>query len=200
MKLLHIDSSILGERSVSRTLSKAAVQKLQDFHPMMDVTYRDLATDPVPHLTAAHLAAGPDVLGDIALGETILNEFLSADVIVIGVAFYNLTIPSQLKAWIDRIVIAGKTFRYTENGAEGLAGNKRVILAVARGGIYRQGASLAASEHAEAYLRSLFAFIGVTCLDVVVAEGLAISDAHRECGRATAFQPISALDPFHAAG
>ena len=86
---------------------------------------------------------------------------IGADVVVIGVAFYNLTISSQLKAWIDRIVIAGKTFRYTENGFEGLANDKWVILTVARGGEYRQGTGLNSSEHAEAYLRSIFAFIGV---------------------------------------
>ncbi|CAO3377943.1 FMN-dependent NADH-azoreductase [Azospirillum argentinense] len=195
MKLLHIDSSILGEQSVSRMLSGAIVQRLKDHNPAIDIVHRDLVAVPVPHLTGDHLSASPAVMDDIAFGETLLGEFLNADVVVIGVALYNLTISSQLRTWIDRIVIAGKTFRYTENGLEGLARNKRVILAVARGGHYRQGTSLAASEHAESYLRSIFAFIGVTRLDVIVAEGLAVSDAHRENGMQTAFEALSALEP-----
>lgn len=195
MKLLHIDSSILGERSVSRMLSRAVVRRLKEHNPAVDIVHRDLVAVPVPHLTGDHLAASPVVMEDIALGEKVLDEFITADVVVIGVAFYNLTISSQLKTWIDRIVIAGKTFRYTENGSEGLAHDKRVILATARGGQYRPGTSLASSEHAESYLRSLFAFIGVTRLDVIVAEGLAISEAHRESGMQTAFEAIAALDP-----
>ncbi|WP_353860517.1 NAD(P)H-dependent oxidoreductase [Azospirillum formosense] len=195
MKLLHIDSSILGEQSVSRMLSRAVVRRLKEHNPAVDIVHRDLVAVPVPHLTGDHLAASPVVMEDIALGEKVLDEFITADVVVIGVAFYNLTISSQLKTWIDRIVIAGKTFRYTENGSEGLAHDKRVILAMARGGQYRPGTSLASSEHAESYLRSLFAFIGVTRLDVIVAEGLAISEAHRESGMQTAFEAIAALDP-----
>lgn len=195
MNLLHIDTSIRGEQSVSRLLSKAAVQRMQEHDPAIDVIYRDLVAAPVPHLTGEHLAGSPSVKEEIALGEELLEEFISADVVVIGVAFYNLTISSQLKAWIDRIVIAGKTFRYTENGFEGLANDKWVILTVARGGEYRQGTGLNSSEHAEAYLRSIFAFIGVTRLDVVVAEGLAISEEHAESGKQAAFEAISALDP-----
>lgn len=195
MKLLHIDSSILGEQSVSRMLSRTTAQRLQEYNPAIEIIYRDLVAVPIPHLTGDHLAASPAVMGEIALGEKVLEEFINANVIVIGVALYNLTISSQLKTWIDRIVIAGKTFRYTENGSEGLAHNKRVILTVARGGQYRQGISLASSEHAEAYLRSMFAFIGVTKLDVIVAEGLAISEAHKESGKQAAFEAISVLDP-----
>lgn len=195
MKLLHIDSSILGEQSVSRMLSRAVVRRLKEHNPAIDIVHRDLVAVPVPHLTGDHLAASPAVMEDIALGEKVLDEFITADVVVIGVAFYNLTISSQLRTWIDRIVIAGKTFRYTENGSEGLAHDKRVILAMARGGQYRPGTSLASSEHAESYLRSLFAFIGVTRLDVIVAEGLAISEAHKESGMQAAFEAIAALDP-----
>lgn len=195
MKLLHVDSSILGAHSVSRELSRATVQRLQDLNPGTEIIYRDLVATPIPHLTGDHLAASPAVAEEIALGEVILDEFISADVIVIGVAFYNLTISSQLKAWIDRIVIAGKTFRYTETGVEGLARDKRIILAVARGGQYRQGGSLATCEHAEAYLRSMFAFIGVTRLEVIEAEGLSLGDARKQSSRQAAFEAISALAP-----
>lgn len=195
MKLLHIDSSILGAHSVSRELSRATVQRLKDLNPETDVAYRDLVAAPVPHLTGEHLAASPAVAQEIALGEEILDEFMSADVVVIGVAFYNLTISSQLKAWIDRIVIAGKTFRYTATGVEGLARDKRIILAVARGGQYRHGGSLVPCEHAEAYLRSMFAFIGVTRIEAVVAEGLSLSEARKQSGKEAAFEAISALAP-----
>lgn len=195
MNLLHIDSSILGGQSVSRMLSRATVQRLKEHNPAIEIIYRDVVAVPVPHLTGDHLAASPAVTEEIAFGEKVLEEFINADIIVIGVALYNLTISSQLKAWIDRIVIAGKTFRYTQNGSVGLAHDKRVVLAVARGGQYRQGISLASSEHAEAYLRSMFGFIGVTRLDVIVAEGLAISEAHKESGKRAAFEAISLLEP-----
>nr|WP_246041603.1 NAD(P)H-dependent oxidoreductase [Peteryoungia ipomoeae] len=117
LKLLHIDSSILGDQSVSRVLAAAIV-------------HRDLVTRPLPHLTADDLLpAAPAVIG-----EGVLSEFLAADVIVNGVALYNLGVSSQLKAWIDRIVVPGRTFRCTPHGPEGLSRNNRVILAVARGG------------------------------------------------------------------
>ncbi|MBS1164401.1 MAG: FMN-dependent NADH-azoreductase [Proteobacteria bacterium] len=195
MNLLHIDSSILGEKSVSRMLSRATVQRFKEYNPAAEIVYRDVVAVPVPHLTGDHLAASQAMMEEVSFGETLLEEFINADVIVIGVAFYNLSISSQLKAWIDRIVIAGKTFRYAESGSEGLALNKRVILTVARGGQYRRGASLASSEHAESYLRSMFAFIGVTKFDVIAAEGLAISEAHKESGIQAAFEAIAVLNP-----
>ncbi len=103
-----------------------------------------------------------------------LEEFLAADIVVIGAPDVHFTIPSQLKAWIDRIVIAGKTFRYGAAGAEGLAGGKRVIIAVSRGGFYGAGTPAAAMEHLETYLRGVFGFIGVTDLEIIVAEGLLV--------------------------
>ena len=93
---------------------------------------------------------------------------------------YNFTIPTQLKAWIDRILIAGKTFRYGANGPEGLAGDKRVIIAISRGGFYGPGAPSEAAEHLETYLRTVFGFIGVTNLEFIVAEGVQIGPEHRE--------------------
>lgn len=190
MNILHLDSSILGPRSVSRSLSSHVVEQLRQKMPGIRVTYRDLAAEPIPHLSGAYVAvtrgggAAPsdDALSaDLALGETVMQEFLSAEIVVIGVAFYNFSIPSQLKAWVDRIAIAGKTFRYTESGRpEGLAGNKRVFLAVARGGFYGDGSPVKAMEHAESYLRSAFSFIGVTKLDVVAADGLNVSLEQRQ--------------------
>jgi FMN-dependent NADH-azoreductase len=125
MKVLHIDASILGKDSVSRQVSAAIVENLCRANPGIEVTYRDLDAEPLAHFSAV----------DLAFADPALDEFLGADVVVIGAPMYNFGIPSQLKAWIDRIVAAGKTFRYDEQGAKGLAGKKRVIVAVSRGGL-----------------------------------------------------------------
>ena len=198
MNVLHIDSSILGGNSVSRSLSAAAVARLGV--PASDVTYRDLAAAPVSHLSGAYLAGqNPDVQHDqamqedLSLGGKILEEFLAADVVVIGVALYNFTVSSQLKAWVDRILVAGKTFRYTDKGAEGLAGGKRVILTVARGGFYGPGTPHQPFEHAESYLRTVFGFIGITNPEVIVAEGIAIGPDQREASVKKALGDIAAL-------
>ncbi|UHQ19385.1 NAD(P)H-dependent oxidoreductase [Lysobacter sp. KIS68-7] len=198
--LLHLDSSILGDASASRVLSSHVVDHLRQKVPALRVTYRDLAAEPIPHLSGPYLAAtrgdpkapfdGP-MRRDLALGETIMDEFLSADIVVIGVAFYNFSIASQLKAWIDRIAIAGKTFRYTEGRPQGLAGDKRIFLAVARGGFYGEGSPAQAMEHAETYLRSAFSFIGIQQVDVVAAEGLNVSPAQRQAAMAQAQERIT---------
>lgn len=202
MNLLHIDSSILGDHSVSRKLSAGVVTRLRAETPGVTVIYRDLASAPVSHLSGAYLAAlqtpggeqNPAIQADLAIGDAVLAEFLAADTVVIGTGLYNFTIPSQLKAWIDRILVAGKTFRYGADGRpEGLAGNKRVILAIARGGFYGPSSPAAAFEHAETYLRTAFGFIGVTNLEVIVAEGVAIGPEQREAAIAAAEEQIAIL-------
>ena len=199
--LLHLDSSILGANSVSRNLSASIVAKLRAADPTLQLTYRDLAATPIPHLSGMYLAAGQAgevqhdaaMQADLALSSAVLNEFLAADVVVLGLGFYNFGIPSQLKAWVDRLAIAGKTFRYTEKGAEGLAGGKRVIVAIARGGFYGPGTPTASLEHAETYLRGLFAFFGIPDIEVVIAEGLAVGPDVRVAGIAQAEKAIAAL-------
>jgi FMN-dependent NADH-azoreductase len=99
--------------------------------------------------------------------------------VVIGAPMYNFTLPTQLKAWIDRIVLAGKTFRYTESGPEGLATGKRVVIALARGGFYNSGSPAAALEHLETYLTAVFNFIGIEP-EFVAADGLAVSPEQRD--------------------
>src|SRR6516225_2471390 len=186
MKLLHIDSSVLGPHSVSRQVSAAIVDRLRQATPLLEVVYRDVSQAPLDHLSGSHLAAAqgapaPAELGpDLAAGKAALDEFLAADIVVIGAPMYNFTIPSQLKAWIDRIVVAGKTFKYGANGPEGLAGNKRVIIAISRGGFYGQGQPAAALEHLESYLRGVFGFIGVAKPEIIVAEGLQTGAEQRE--------------------
>jgi FMN-dependent NADH-azoreductase len=186
MKLLHLDSSILGDGSVSRPLTAAIVDQLRAADPTIEVAYRDLAADPLPHLTLGHLpAASPE-------SRAVLDQFLASDVVVIGAPMYNFTLPTQLKAWIDRILIAGETFSYGEGGLVGLAGARRVIVVVSRGGLYGDGAPFAASEHAETYLRAAFGFIGITP-EIVVAEGIRLGDDQRVAAIAAAQSTISRL-------
>jgi FMN-dependent NADH-azoreductase len=200
MKLLHIDSSILGGNSVSRALSAAIVARETALHPGLEVTYRDLAADETRHLSSAHVAAwqGTAVddaaLGhDLAKGGAFLDELLTADILVIGAPMYNLSVPSQLKAWIDRVSIAGKSFRYTENGPEGLLKGKKAFIASARGGIYSPGSPAAALEHHETYLTGVLTFLGIKDVTIVRAEGVAISPEARERALAKARAEISAI-------
>jgi FMN-dependent NADH-azoreductase len=166
--ILHIDSSINGDNSASRAISGAIVEKLNASNWGEPIVYRDLAAEPLPHLTLEAFA-----------DSSVLDEFLAADIVVIGAPMYNFTLPSQLKAWIDRILIAGKTFHYTANGPEGLVKDKRVIIALARGGFYQEGTPAAGLEHLESYLRGAFNFIGVEP-EFVAADGLAIGPEQRE--------------------
>jgi FMN-dependent NADH-azoreductase len=193
MKLLHIDSSILGEHSASRTLTREIVARLRATEPAAEVAYRDLAAEPLPHYSAGSLAAVD--AAEAAAGESALKEFLAADVVVIGAPLYNFSLPSQLKAWIDRITIKGRSFRYTAKGPEGLAGGKKVIVAVSRGGVY---AADAGTEFGESYLRFLFGFLGITDLTFVRAEGLNISSEHRDAALAQARAGIGRLSPERA--
>ncbi len=168
MTILLIDASINGEQSASRAISRSIVDRLKGSNWGEEIVYRDLAANPLPHLTLREFA-----------DTSVLEAVLAADTGVIGAPRHQLTLPTQLKAWIDRIAIAGKTFRYTENGPEGLVTGKRVIIALTRGGIYDAGSPAAALEHLETYLRGVFNFIGIAP-EFVIAEGLNISPEQRE--------------------
>lgn len=185
MRLLHIDSSVLGENSASRSLTAAIVARLRAEHPGVEVTHRDLAAQSLPHFTPVLAEGHPCV----ARNGEILDEFLGADVVVIGAPMYNFTIPTQLKAWLDRVLTAGKTFRYTENGPEGLAGGKRVIIASSRGGIYSEGPA-ASVDFQETYLKHVFGFIGIHDVEFVRAEGLNLGAEQREAAMAQAHARI----------
>jgi FMN-dependent NADH-azoreductase len=165
--ILHIDASINGENSASRAISGSIVEQLRGGAGDR-LVYRDLAREPLAHLTLDSFA-----------DTSVLDEFMAADTVVIGAPMYNFTLPSQLKAWIDRILVAGTTFRYTADGPQGLAGGKRVIIALARGGIYDAGSPAAALEHLESYLRGVFNFIGIDP-EFVAADGLAIGPEQRD--------------------
>ena len=168
MTVLKIDSSITGENSVSRILTDRIVHQVRASDPSASLVERDLVAKPLGHLT----------LEDFA-DSTVLEEFLDADTVVIGAPMYNFTLSTQLKSWIDRILIAGRTFRYTATGPEGLAGGKRVIIALARGGFYDSNSPAASLEHLETYLRGVFNFIGIEP-EFVAADGIAVSPEQRE--------------------
>jgi FMN-dependent NADH-azoreductase len=185
MKVLHIDSSILGDNSASRVLSREIVSRLSARHPNAEIQYLDLAATALPHLSGRSLAQLDQQ--ESAQSAQVLGDFLAADVIVIGAPMYNFAIPSQLKAWIDRVVVAGKTFRYTQSGPEGLAKGKRVLIGLARGNVYGPGSP---AEFAESYLKHIFGFIGVTDVELIRAEGLALSPEHREKGMNAALASI----------
>ena len=184
MKLLHLDSSALGTGSVTRELTAAIVARWQDQLPQLQVEYRDLDANPLPHLTGSSLAQSDPA--EVADAARTMEQFLAADVLVIGAPMYNFSIPSTLKAWIDRVAVAGKTFRYTENGPQGLAGGKKVIIASGRGGIHTNSPT----DFQEAYLRQVFAFLGVTDVEFVRAEGVAYSPQHRSDAIAGALTSI----------
>ena len=191
MNLLHIDSSILGEKSASRALSREIVSRWQSVIPELEVSYLNLAEAPLAHLGTRSADEQDAVsLAREAVRDTrALEDFLRADVIVIGAPMYNFTVPSHLKAWIDRVVVAGKTFRYTGQGPIGLAGDKRVIVALSQGGVLHPGD---AGEHVESYLRDVFRFLGITDVAFVRAEGLAISPESRQKGLDAALASIPA--------
>lgn len=168
MIILHVDSSITAENSVTRSIGEAAIARLRALHPDAEIRHRDLALDPLGHMT----------LGD--LGDTSLaDEFLAAAIVVIGAPMYNFSIPSNLKAWMDRLAIAGTTFRYTDKGAEGLAGGRKLIIASARGGFYGSDSERAWLDHQETYLRGFFGFLGVTDIAFIRAEGIAMGPEAR---------------------
>src|SRR5262249_37093617 len=143
--------------------------------------------DSLPHLSGGSLAQAD--ASEAARNAQAMTDFLAADVIVVGAPMYNFAIPTQLKAWIDRIVVAGKTFRYTASGPEGLGKGKRVIVGISRGGVYEPGA---AGEFAESYLRHVFGFIGISDVIFVRAEGLGLSPEHREKSLNTALSTLRA--------
>lgn len=181
MKILHLDSSILDDASVSRQLSSEIVSKLRQQHPDAQVTSRDLVADPIPYLTGS-IAAGfrapagtpvtdPHTLAEHTRSTQLADEFLASDVIVIGAPMYNFSVASQLKSWLDRIAQVGRTFRYTVNGPIGLSGGRCVIIASTRGGMYSEGTA-AGMDFQESYLKAFFGFLGITDVHFVRAERL----------------------------
>jgi FMN-dependent NADH-azoreductase len=198
--ILHIDSSILGGYSISRILTAGIVAKQQALHPGARIIRRDLVVDATFHLSDAHMVAfqggevGNAALGqDLAVGGAYIDDLFAADIIVIGAPMYNFSVPSQLKGWIDRICVAGRTFQYGANGPEGLVIGKKVFIASTRGGVYTGDSPVAGLDHQESYLRGVLAFIGLTDVTVVRAEGLNLGEDIKAAAVAQAKQQIEAL-------
>ena len=201
MKLLHIDSSIVGAQSVSRQMSSSITTQWTANHSGTVVEYLDLATNGPSHLSVDSIGFRIPPTGDLsdaqkrenAVSEALVSQFLAADVVVIGAPLYNFTIPTQLKSWIDRIAQAGRTFTYTDKGPKGLAVGKTVIVALSRGGVYSTSAGGQAMEHQETYLQTVLGFLGVTDIRFVRAEGMGMGDAHKVQAIAAAELEIKAL-------
>ncbi|PZV38560.1 FMN-dependent NADH-azoreductase [Mesorhizobium kowhaii] len=200
--LLHIDSSALGDFSTSRKLTASIVRAWQQANPHVRVTYRDLAAAPPAHLTGRVMMAmrSRDLTGlsdeervQIAFSDDLVEEFLAADAVVIGAPMYNFSLPTPLKAWIDRIAQAGRTFKYTESGPVGLAGGKRVVIASSRGGMYAGTPLEAALDHQEAYLRGVLGFTGITDVAIVRAEGTNMGPEAVEQAMISAHEQIERL-------
>jgi FMN-dependent NADH-azoreductase len=200
MKLLQVDSSVLGGQSVTRLLTAEIAAEWVRTHPGTTVEHLDLAVSAPNHFSAdalgikAGLQAEPTDAQrrENAVSEQMVSQFLAADVIVIGAPLYNFSIPTQLKAWIDRLAQIGRTFKYTDKGPVGLAGGKTVIVASARGGIYSTTEGGQAMEHQESYLKVLFGFFGITDVRFVRAEGVAMGEAPKAAALSSARADIVA--------
>ncbi|PXX46024.1 FMN-dependent NADH-azoreductase [Aquitalea magnusonii] len=200
MKLLHLDSSILGQNSVSRQLTAAVVDAVRQRHAAVEVSYRDLASQPIAHLSGEIIGANFTAEADwtanqrseSALSNALIEEFLAADVLVIGAPMYNFSIPSQLKSWIDRVAAAGRTFKYTENGPQGLAGGKKVVIVSSRGGVYstEQGQLM---DFQEDYLRTVLGFLGISDIAFVRAEAVNMGEDKRATAIHAAKEAIATL-------
>ena len=180
MKILQINASARPGASNSTRVADAITAKLKSAHPEAVVELRDLARDPLPPLDETALGAlftpaperSAEQAARVALDDAVIAQLQSADAIVLGVPMYNFNIPVQLKAWIDAISRAGVTFRYTAEGPQGLVTGKKVYVALARGGLYRD----TPADFQVPYLKSVLGFLGMTDIEFVYAEGLAMGE------------------------
>jgi len=200
MHIFHLDSTILGEWAFSRQLSANVAARQLTLHPNATVDYIDLAAAPPAYLDSRHLAVlngetigDPLVSADLAQGSAYIDALFAANIVIIGVPMYNFTVPAQLKSWIDRIAVAGRTFRYDENGAEGLLTGKKLFIASSRGGFYTDNAPMAVLEHHETYISGMLGFLGMSDITVVRAEGTNFGEDSKAAALARAIEEIAAL-------
>lgn len=194
MKILQINASARSEGSQSTRLAQRIVERLQEQAPQAALTLRDLAANPHPVLDEAALQAlftpaeqrTPEQAARVALDDALIAEVQAADVLVLGVPMYNFTISVQLKNWLDAIARAKVTFRYTENGPEGLLKDKTVYVALARGGVYRD----TPTDTQVPYLKTMLGFLGMTDVRFIYAEGLGMGDEAVEKAFAEAEQQL----------
>ena len=182
--ILHLNSSVRNTGSISRQLTAEFLSKWQAAQPADVIVERDLATNPVPHLTEQMMGAfftpaeqrSPEQAQTVKLSDDLVAELLKADTIVLGAPMYNFSVSSTLKAWIDHVARAGLTFKYTETGPVGLVQGKKVYVFTSRGGVYSQGPAKSMDFH-ETYLRAVLGFIGLTDVTFIHTEGLAMGEA-----------------------
>ncbi len=200
MKILHIDSSVTGDHSFSRRFSASLVQKIKNGSQDATVIYRDLATNPLPHLDPLTVGAlyapeegrTPEQIKAMANSDVAVKELLEADIIVIGSPMHNFGISSQLKSWIDHVVRRGVTFNYGANGPEGLVSGKKAYIVAARGGIYSEG-PYKAYEHQDSYLKAVLGFIGIRDIEVIPVEGVSMGQEAQDEAVAKAEAAIAQL-------
>jgi len=199
--ILHIDSSTdTAESSHTRRLSAELVEKLTSVHEGATVTRRDVDADRLPHVTgefrnswmAKEGEHTPDQLEIRTRSEGLIDELRQADVIVIGAPMYNFTVPSTLKAWIDHVAVAGQTFKYTDQGPVGQLTGKKAWLVLSSGGVYSEG-PFASYDHLSTYLRGILGFIGITDVNTVLAEGVAMGPERDEAAMQAASETIDGI-------
>lgn len=197
--LLHIDSSARFTGSITRELSAAYAQQWQAKNPGGRVIRRDLASDTLPHINEALLGAyftpadqrSAEQQGIIALSDKLVDELIAADTLVIGIPMYNFAPPSAFKAWIDHICRAGRTFKYGENGPVGLLSGKRAVVILSRGGVYSEGPAQV-FDFQGTYIKSVLGFIGITDVELVIAEGVSMGEDKTKQAVAQAHEKLSA--------
>ena len=181
--VLLVMSSPRGQQSYSQQVARGIVDDLKIAHPAAKIVVRNVARNPLPHVGEAFVSGmtqKPEQRSRaetqaLALSDALIEELAAADVVVLAVPMYNFGLPSALKAWIDHVVRAGSTFRFGANGPEGLLRNKRAIVVVSRGGVYSDG-PLKQLDFQESYMKSVLGFIGITDVEVVRVEGVAMGD------------------------
>ena len=186
-RILHLDASPRGERSISRQLSREFIAGWKRLHPADSVVYRDVAHDPVPHVTEAWVVGAftpvethpADAQAAMCLSDVLIDEFMEADRYVFGVPMHNFCVPSTFKAYVDQIVRVGRTFSVD---GKGLAVGKKMLILSACGGNYAPGSAMHGLDHQEPWLRAAFGFIGITDISFIHAQGLNMSDESREAG------------------
>ncbi len=198
--LLQLTTSLFdsnGKQGVSSQLSAELISGLRDRNAGLNIDTRDFATQPVPYFDHAWLGALMTPATDrndgqsakINYSDNLIAELQAADTLVIGVPMYNFSIPAMLKSWIDHVTRAGVTFSYTEKGPVGLVTGKKVYLVLAMGGRHEEGVS----DHVRPYLRTALGFIGITDIEIILADGLAMGDEARTHGLQQARKQIAAV-------
>ncbi len=195
--LLHIDSSLFGDNGQSSQLARQFVQRWANGRSGARIIYRSLTQQPLPHLDETIFGSFSTPEDDrteeqrahVARSNRLIEELRSADLIVFGLPMYNFGVPSQLKAWMDHVARAGETFRYTENGPQGLITGKRAVIIRASGGKYA-GTDM---DLQTGFVRQFLAFIGITEVEFVYAEGLAMGNGERDRALAQASEQLESL-------